>query len=286
VTGQLVASYEYDAFGREVRAWGLNTPATNQPPGLPASRPWADHLPFHYSSKLRDVDSGFNYYGYRFYDPGAGRWLNRDPIGEEGGVNLYGMVGNDAANSYDVLGLADMDCEWTLVLGHLSDIGLSVLDEWLGSQPKKGYPGSDCGNHKIGFSTCGPKWINGQIPRNNQLPFDGPEEDVETYDDEHWKRFNDQYDKYKHLDSKNKPTRENLHSAGGSLTEANRQIDSALESMKNQCDNPKNCCKSIKLTLRYTEKTARDWKRDIEIVGQNAHFKNPADRKESVKCEK
>jgi len=105
VTGQLVASYEYDAFGREVRAWGLNTPATNQPPGLPANRPWADHLPFHYSSKLRDVDSGFNYYGYRFYDPGAGRWLNRDPIGEAGGVNLYGMVGNDAVNQWDNLGL-------------------------------------------------------------------------------------------------------------------------------------------------------------------------------------
>ena len=105
VTGQLVASYEYDAFGREVRAWGLNTPATNQPPGLPASRPWADHLPFHYSSKLRDVDSGFNYYGYRFYDPGAGRWLNRDPIGERGGLNLYGMVGNNPVSRVDVLGL-------------------------------------------------------------------------------------------------------------------------------------------------------------------------------------
>ncbi|RFC52932.1 MAG: putative conserved protein RhaS [Verrucomicrobia bacterium] len=106
VTGQLVASYEYDAFGREVRAWGLNTPTENQPPGLPASRPWADLLPFHYSSKLRDVDSGFNYYGYRFYDPGAGRWLNRDPIGEAGGVNLYGMVGNDAVNDFDIDGLS------------------------------------------------------------------------------------------------------------------------------------------------------------------------------------
>jgi uncharacterized protein RhaS with RHS repeats len=52
------------------------------------------------------VDSGFNYYGYRFYDPGAGRWLNRDPIGEEGGVNLYGMVGNDGVGRVDVLGLA------------------------------------------------------------------------------------------------------------------------------------------------------------------------------------
>jgi RHS repeat-associated protein len=112
VTGQLVASYEYDAFGREVRAWGLNTPTENQPPGLPASRPWADLLPFHYSSKLRDVDSGFNYYGYRFYDPGAGRWLNRDPIGEEGGVNLYGMVGNEAINWIDSFGLSPGEERW------------------------------------------------------------------------------------------------------------------------------------------------------------------------------
>jgi len=112
VTGQLVASYEYDAFGREVRAWGTNTPATSQPPGLPANRPWADLLPFHYSSKLRDVDSGFNYYGYRFYDPGAGRWLNRDPIGEAGGLNLYGMVGNDALSSYDELGLIAQAIPW------------------------------------------------------------------------------------------------------------------------------------------------------------------------------
>jgi RHS repeat-associated protein len=123
VTGQLVASYEYDAFGREVRAWGLNTPTENQPPGLPASRPWADLLPFHYSSKLRDVDSGFNYYGYRFYDPGAGRWLNRDPIGEAGGINLYGMVGNDAVGRVDVLGLTACDDYVNKLADHLDEPG-------------------------------------------------------------------------------------------------------------------------------------------------------------------
>lgn len=35
-------------------------------------------------------------YGYRYYDPVTGRWPSRDPIGEQGGVNLYGFVGNDA----------------------------------------------------------------------------------------------------------------------------------------------------------------------------------------------
>ena len=29
---------------------------------------------------------------YRYYSPELGRWINRDPIGERGGANLYGMV--------------------------------------------------------------------------------------------------------------------------------------------------------------------------------------------------
>jgi len=40
-----------------------------------------------------------------FYDPQAGRWLNLDPIGEEGGLNLYGYVGNDPVRLTDSLGL-------------------------------------------------------------------------------------------------------------------------------------------------------------------------------------
>ncbi len=41
------------------------------------------------------------------YDPAMGRWLNRDPIAENGGVNLYGFVGNDGVSGVDVLGLND-----------------------------------------------------------------------------------------------------------------------------------------------------------------------------------
>ena len=41
-----------------------------------------------------------------FYDSGLGRWLNRDPIGERGGINLYGVVGNDPVNRIDLFGLA------------------------------------------------------------------------------------------------------------------------------------------------------------------------------------
>ncbi len=39
------------------------------------------------------------------YDPKIGGWLNRDPIEENGGPNLYGMVGNNLVNGVDLLGL-------------------------------------------------------------------------------------------------------------------------------------------------------------------------------------
>jgi len=41
---------------------------------------------------------------YLDYDPGTGRWPSRDPIEEEGGLNLYGFVGNSAVDDVDVLG--------------------------------------------------------------------------------------------------------------------------------------------------------------------------------------
>ena len=41
----------------------------------------------------------------RWYSPNTGRWLNRDPIEEKGGRNLYGFVRNGPLNFIDPLGL-------------------------------------------------------------------------------------------------------------------------------------------------------------------------------------
>ena len=96
----LDAAFEYDAFGREVRSTG---PASNS-------------MPFRFSTKATDVDTGLVYYGYRFYDAERGIWLNRDPINENGlkvavdvtsALNLdeerslYGFVRNNAIGLYD-----------------------------------------------------------------------------------------------------------------------------------------------------------------------------------------
>ena len=48
-----------------------------------------------------------NIYGYRYYHPQSGRWINRDPSEEEGGLNLYGFVGNDGISNADMLGMLE-----------------------------------------------------------------------------------------------------------------------------------------------------------------------------------
>ncbi len=90
--GNVVAEYTYDAFGKLISSSG----------------PMADVSSFRYSTKYYDPETGLYYYGYRFYSPELMRWITRDPIGEEGGVNLYAMCGNNLVNSYDRLGLARM----------------------------------------------------------------------------------------------------------------------------------------------------------------------------------
>jgi RHS repeat-associated protein len=42
--------------------------------------------------------------GLRFYFPETGRWPSRDPVGEDGGINLYGFVGNRPVDVVDTYG--------------------------------------------------------------------------------------------------------------------------------------------------------------------------------------
>jgi RHS repeat-associated protein len=62
------------------------------------------HFAHRFSTKQLDLTTGLYYYGYRWYDPLTGRWPSRDPIEEDGGVNLYGFVGNDGVDRLDLLG--------------------------------------------------------------------------------------------------------------------------------------------------------------------------------------
>ena len=93
-TNQFIAArYEYDPYGRLIGKWGR----------------LADANRYRFSSKEYQPASGLYNFGYRFYEPNLSRWLNRDPIQEVGGINLYGFVGNNPISRVDPYGLINAD---------------------------------------------------------------------------------------------------------------------------------------------------------------------------------
>jgi RHS repeat-associated protein len=87
--GNVRGQYIYDVFGNTVSQTG----------------DMADVFHFRFSTKYWDEETRSYYYGYRHYAPKLGCWLNKDPIGKEGGLNEYGFAGNDPVNAIDYLGL-------------------------------------------------------------------------------------------------------------------------------------------------------------------------------------
>ncbi len=86
-SGQITHESDYGPFGEPIPLTGTNP------------------SPFGFSTKYPDPERGILYYGYRYYNPSNGRWLSRDPIGENGGYNIYIISGNNNISNIDILGL-------------------------------------------------------------------------------------------------------------------------------------------------------------------------------------
>lgn len=83
--GTIATAYDYTPFG-QMTATGTA------------------EQPIQWSSEFNDEELGLVYYNYRHYNPQDGRWINRDPIAELGGWNLYGFAKNNGISYQDALG--------------------------------------------------------------------------------------------------------------------------------------------------------------------------------------
>lgn len=93
--GRLVQNYEYSAYGENLSG----KDSVNA---------------FRFVGRfggMQDDDTGLTYFWNRWYDSKTGRWVSEDPIRQEGGVNLYGYVGNGPTNNADSKGLT-LESNW------------------------------------------------------------------------------------------------------------------------------------------------------------------------------
>ena len=92
----IAAHYEYAPFGA-VTATSRSTPVT--------AYDFREYNPFRFSSEYTDDTLNLVYYNYRHYEPVMGRWITKDFLEENGGLNIYSSCQNNHLIWIDILGL-------------------------------------------------------------------------------------------------------------------------------------------------------------------------------------
>ncbi len=98
--------------GDEAGSTILTTDPTGTPIQINTYSPWGElasgslsDISIGFTGQFYDPDTGLYYFKARHYSPGLGRFLQPDPIGYDGGLNLYEYAASDPINSTDPLGL-------------------------------------------------------------------------------------------------------------------------------------------------------------------------------------
>jgi len=126
-TSTETARYEFGPFGEPIRLTG----------------PAVSLNPFRFSTKRTDNITDLVLYEYRIYILSLGGWLNRDPVAEKGGWNLYAFVRNNPILRVDILGLAGIETP-----EDAKRLCQAQIDKPPGEQPQISgpAPASECAN--------------------------------------------------------------------------------------------------------------------------------------------
>jgi len=112
--GPVAAIYDYSPYGTATRTGRLVQPVQ-------------------WSAEMHDDDLALVYYNYRYYNPRDGRWINRDPIAEQGGWNSYSFVGNNPIDSFDINGQNAMARAVPFAAGAAAVDGLLPIGDVIGA---------------------------------------------------------------------------------------------------------------------------------------------------------
>ncbi|MBK8915522.1 MAG: hypothetical protein IPM64_13165 [Phycisphaerales bacterium] len=161
--GRMAAKYEYDPYGNIV-----GPDADSDGNIADEAGPYASINPFRFSTKFLDPETGLYYYGYRYYSPRLGRWISRDPIGEDDHRGLYCFVHNWPTDYVDPCGLqirgpGGREMEFPLrpeappsgPRGRQSGCQPNGCTSPLGDSPSGVSFTSCCNAHDICYCTCG-----------------------------------------------------------------------------------------------------------------------------------
>jgi RHS repeat-associated protein len=127
--GNLLEAYEYDPYGRRIVI--TDGPDSDSIVNFTSDDIRGTSSPHHvkpaFTGQIYDEESGLYYYKERYYHPGWGRFINRDPIGVKKLNGKYAYVESNPVNFLDPLGL------WSLT-NHRA-ITLTAFNELMDNNP-------------------------------------------------------------------------------------------------------------------------------------------------------